>query len=254
MNYTVKLSLALVFMSGCIRVPLPVAPIGSQANRDTRSEFSKILFDKKNNQKNIRGLYQCELEHGHGYSQFREAIVAAPEQGLRLETLSTGAPYSLALYVFKNKRGILIIPPEKKIVQFSDSEVPLSPDLTLPIKPILLSEIFLGYLTLDDADQVYESAGRMQVVTAGGIEAFFGAELHDLESFVIRDAEGVGVLKGTFENFLDINGVVAPQKFALVLLEEDATIRCEAQLQSVNETIKDSLFEVSIPQGWNTNQ
>lgn len=240
----------LTVIAGCIRVPLPIQPIGNPASVDKRENLKTVLNQRISKIQNMRGLYKCNLYYGQNYSPFRQAIVASPSQGLRLETLSTGTPYSLALYVFKDGKGILLVPPEKKAEIYSDNQVPLSADITLPIRPTDLTKVFLGVIPIGASDQVYESQGRAQVITQSGIEAFFSAELNDLENFVIRDAEGVGVLKGTFESFLTINDTVMPQSFTLVLLEENASIKCESELQSVNDQLKGGLFEVSIPTGW----
>lgn len=242
--------LVLTFTVGCFRVPLPVQPIGNPASKDKRESLRSILNQRISKIQNMRGLYKCNLYYGQNYSPFRQAIVASPSQGLRLETLSTGTPYSLALYVFRNGKGILLVPPEKKAEVLGDNQVPLSSDMTLPIRPTDLTKVFLGVIPITENDQVFEYEGKSQVVTKSGIEAFFSAELNDLENFVIRDADGVGVLKGTFESFLTINDTVMPQSFSLVLLEENASIKCESELQSVNDTLKDGLFEVSIPSGW----
>lgn len=250
MKKNLILFLIAVLTSGCVRLPLVVQPIGNPASKDKRENLKSILNQRISKIQNMRGLYKCNFFYGQNYSPFRQAIVASPSQGLRLETLSTGTPYSLALYVFKNGKGILLVPPEKKAEIYSDNQVPLSADMTLPIRPTDLTKVFLGVIPIGDSDQVYESEGKSQVVTKSGIEAFFSAELNDLENFIIRDAEGVGVLKGTFESFLTINDIVMPQTFTLALLEENASIKCESELQSVNDQLKDGLFNISVPAGW----
>lgn len=250
MNKSTILCLSLSFLIGCARAPLPIQPIGGPAQNLTRESLKTSLNKRSSKIKNMRGLYKCNLFFGNNYSTFRQAIVASTTEGLRLETLSTGTPYSLALYVFKNGKGVLLIPPEKKANYYLDTEVPLSGDITLPVRPKELTNILLGIIPISENDKIYENQGKSQVVTTSGVEAFFSPELYDLETFVIRDSEGVGVLKGAFESFLTINDIVMPQKFSLELLEESATIKCETELQSVNDPLKTGLFEVSIPKGW----